>query len=100
GLYRLPRTMATDVLVLERVVGSLSRIQKAKSILMKTDSHVESGAGGVGTRGPTKEAQAQTLDKMPAHFHAYWDQTNTSQAEREKEAALYWKRQQTRAMNQ
>ena len=99
GLYRLPRDASTDVLVLERMVGSLDKLRRAKEVQGRTDMHVESGAGGVGAKGVSgaQSGANRTLDKMPAHYHTYWEKTNTSQADREKEAAIYWKRQADRA---
>ena len=84
-------------MVLERLVGSLERVRKAKEVQPRNDMHVENGAGGAGGKPPVGAKPA--LDKMPAHFHTFWEKTNTPVADQEKEATAYWKRQAERSAN-
>ena len=94
GLYRLPKEPSTDVLVLEKMLGSIDRVRKANNVTQRNDMHTENGAGGDGAK--TVVTTVQSIDKMPAHFHSFWEKTGTPQADREKEAAAYWRRQAER----
>ena len=95
GLYRMPQEPSTDIIVLEKMVGTLDKLRKGKEVTQRNDMHVENGAGGTGGKAPAGAKPA--TDKMPAHFQTYWEKTNTPQADREKEAERYFKRQAERA---
>ena len=97
GNYRLPDTLATELLALERVLGTPKAFKdrtalESKGRQARSDMHVESGAGGGTSGAPKGTGQKPDLAKMPQHFKDYWEKSQTPQADREKEAALYWKR--------
>jgi hypothetical protein len=95
GIYRLPEGPTVDLMVLERVLGPVDKLKGRADVSRfsreHSPTHSESGARGAGT-GSGDAGGKGLLDKMPKHFHDFWERTGTSQAEREKEAKIYFAR--------
>jgi alkylated DNA repair dioxygenase AlkB len=95
GIYRYPDSLVTEVLLLEKTLGSIETF-KAKARLDKSagshaDFHTESGAGGPAPT-PRPVDGKPDMNKMPKHFVEYWEKSGTPQKEREKEAKLYFEK--------
>jgi hypothetical protein len=94
GLYRMSEGPVADLMVLERVLGPIDKLKGRAEVSRfsreHSDAHVESGARGAGNQGGNTSGKG-LLDKMPKHFHDFWEKTGVSQADREKEAAIYFR---------
>jgi len=86
GLYALPKSLTTDLLVLEQVLGPIDKIKQRREVMNKRDIHTEAGGGGA---GPVKTNGVTDFSKAPKHFIEFWDKTGTSTKDREAEMKIY-----------
>lgn len=86
GLYRLPQSPATDLLVLEQVLGPIASLRRKADVQTRNDTHVEASAGGAPVGKPQG---ASDFSKMPKHWIDFWEKTGTSLKDREDEMKRY-----------
>lgn len=92
GLYQLPQSPATDLLVLEQVLGPIEKLRKKGEVVNRGDFHAEAGAGGGG--GTVKSANgAGDFSKAPKNLVDFWDRTGTSSKDREAELKIWTARE-------
>jgi hypothetical protein len=90
GFYRLPDSVVTEALLLEKTLGSLDQF-KAKMRLDKssgsnTQFHVEGGAGGGTTTTTTTKTDAS---KLPPHVTDYLNKSGMNAKDRESYTKSY-----------
>lgn len=95
GLYRLPQSPATDLLVLEQVLGPITKLRKKSEVVVQRDTHTEAGAGGNGTQFKPGAGNG-VLAKAPKNLVDFWDRTGTIQKDREAELKIWEQREARR----